>query len=202
MANTSYLRFPRSPFLSLLIFTVLICFGCNGEGETPEIGALIADSTSSTDSLPGAGALDSAFDSRSRATDLSLTDIDGVTFSLSEYHGSVVMIDFWRTDSEQNRERLNLLKELSSNYRPEGFEIIGVVMNLISKDALVKLRQRHKLPFPIVQGAYEFDFGNPLSRRLPITYIYDRDGRVANRFIGAQDKKIYVKQIEILLNNS
>lgn len=202
MVSTSYLRFPRSPLLSLLIFAALISFGCSGEGETPEIGTLIVDSTRSTGSLLGANALDSAFKSRSRASDLSLTDIDGVTFSLSEYHGSVVMIDFWRTDSERNRERLDLLKELLSDYRPEGLEIIGVAMNVISKDALVKLRQKHKLPFPLVQGAYEFNFGSLLSRRFPISYIYDRDGRVVSRFVGAQDKEIYVKQIEALLNSS
>lgn len=202
MVSTSYLRFPRSPLLSLLIFAALICFGCSSEGETPEIGTLIVDSTSSTGSLLGLNALDSAFKSRSRASDLSLTDIDGVTFSLSEYHGSVVMIDFWRTDSERNRERLDLLKELLSDYRPEGLEIIGVAMNVISKDALVKLRQKHKLPFPLVQGAYEFNFGSLLSRRFPISYIYDRDGRVVSRFVGAQDKEIYVKQIEALLNSS
>ena len=185
-----------------MIFAALICFGCSGEGESPEISTLIVDSTSSTGSLPGADALDSILDSQNRASELSLTDIDGVTFSLSEYHGSVIMIDFWRTDNEQNRERLDLLKELLSDYRPEGFEIIGVAMNVISKDALVKLRQRHKLPFPIVQGAYEFNFGSLLSRRFPISYIYDRDGRVVSRFIGAQDKEIYVKQIETLLNST
>ena|GEM_PF-2978356 len=203
MTSTSLLlRFPPSLYLSLLLFILLICFGCSSEGESPETGSPVVDSTSSADSSSEAGALDSAFNSRNRPSDFSLTDIDGVTFSLSEYHGSVVMIDFWRTDSEQNRERLNLLKELSSDYRSERFEVIGVVMNVISKNALVKLRQRHKLPFPIVQGAYEFDFGNVLSRRLPISYFYDRDGRAVNRFVGAQEKEVYIKQIEILLNNS
>jgi glutathione peroxidase-family protein len=202
MTSTSYLRFLRSLFFPLLIFAAFVRFGCSGEGESPEIGTIMVDSTSSTGSLPGADALDSAFDSQSRASDLILTDIDDVTFSLSEYHGSVIMIDFWRTDSERNRERLDLLKELLSDYRPEGFEVIGVAMNVISKDALVKLRQRHKLPFTIVQGAYEFNFGSQLSKRFPISYIYDRDGHVANRFIGAQDKEIYVKQIETLLNKT
>jgi glutathione peroxidase-family protein len=202
MVSTSYLRFLRSPFLALLIFVAPISFGCSGEGESPKTGALMVDSTSSTGDLPGADALDSAFASQSRAADLSLTDIDGVTFSISEYHGSVVLIDFFRTDSEQNRERLDLLKELLSDYRPKGFEIIGVAMNVISKDALVKLRQRHKLPFPLVQGAYKFDFGDLLSRRFPISYIYDRYGYVVSRFIGAQDKETYTKQIEMILNSS
>jgi len=196
------MQLSRPSHLPFLILAAFLVFGCSGEEGSPEIGVQDKNSESAAYDSSGAEALDSVLDSRNQASDISFTDIDGVTFSLSDYRGSVVMLDFFRTDCERCTDRLDLLKELQNELHPEGVEIIGVVMNLISKDELGRIRQKRKLPFPITQGASQFNFDRQLRRSLPISYIYHPDGWVVSRIIGAQDKETYMKQIRALLNNT
>ena len=173
-----------------------------GSNESSDVGARYQGSSTQDDDSAGSETTDTTADWQDSRTDISFTDIDGVTFSLSEFQGSVVMIDFLRTDSDRCVERLQLLKELRNQFQPEGFEIIGVVMNMAGKDSIERLRQRHRLPFPVVQGAGVYDLGPWLSKSLPVTFIYDRKCRPASRIIGPEEKKTYEKQVRTVMDNS
>ena len=112
------------------------------------------------------------------------------------------MIDFWRTDSERCVARLGTVKELLNEFRSEGFHVISIVMNPADKDKLRLIRQRHKLPFPLVQGASTYNLDPWLLNSLPVSYIHDRDGRVRSRIVGSQGKEVYEEQIKALLDGS
>lgn len=195
-------RAAASLLLSVVIAASILLHGC-GSSEKPE-------ENGNTDQSTAGAATDSAYveegdtpvgDPES-ANDVSFTDIDSVTFSLSEFRGSIVMIDFWRTDSERCMDRLGTVKELFGEFRDDGFHIVSVAMDRVDEDKLRLIRQRYKLPFPIVRGVGKLSLESWLLGSLPVSFIHDRDGRLGARIVGLQEKEVYEKQIRLLLDGS
>jgi peroxiredoxin len=61
-----------------------------------------------------------------KAIDFTSTDINGKKLSLSDYKGKYVLLDFWASWCVPCRKSNPHLRELYTQYKPKGFEIIGV----------------------------------------------------------------------------
>jgi thiol-disulfide isomerase/thioredoxin len=62
----------------------------------------------------------------SMAKDFTTTEIDGNKLTLSSLRGKVVLIDFWASWCVPCRKSMPHVKELYSQYREKGLEVIGV----------------------------------------------------------------------------
>ena len=201
----------------VLLFTVCNLAGCGGDKKDVHQAAVHEDESagrqtdSSRNDIIAQNTITTTPDTVTVATtdslgeppDIQFIDIDSISFSLSDYRGSVVMVDFWTMDCEPCKEQFEFLKELLYEFRPEGFEIIGVSMGWTDEAAaLRRFGERHKLPFPLVLGAEKYNLGPGFLNSLPISYIYDRDGWPVSRIIGYHDKEFYKKQIKKALNNT
>ena len=68
--------------------------------------------------------------------DFSATDLDGNSISLQDYHGKVVLLDFWAVWCIPCLEEMPNVKKVYANYKDKGFDIIGINLD----DNEVKLR--------------------------------------------------------------
>ncbi|WP_316825949.1 TlpA disulfide reductase family protein [Pedobacter miscanthi] len=66
----------------------------------------------------------------SMAKDFSLPDTSGETVSLSAYRGKYVLLDFWASWCAPCREDNPHLKSAYSKYKPKGFEILSVSLDV------------------------------------------------------------------------
>lgn len=193
------------PLALVGVFALLLtcCLHCSdgedsqtGSGDADSVGAQAAD-------MPDSGEFGAPMDSvQTPGVDYSFTDIDGVSLSISEFKGSVVMVCFFRTDDMQCVEWLDTVRQLSAGFRQDGLEIIGVVMDMAGKDKLKRFRQRHRLPFTPVQGAGKYNLGIGVRGALPVAYIFDQEGVLRSRIIGAKDLELYKGEIEYLLEGN
>ena len=55
-------------------------------------------------------------------------DSKGVVFSLSEYSGRIVLVDFWSKDWVPWKNHLDYLVDTYKRYRGKGFDIVGVTL--------------------------------------------------------------------------
>src|SRR4029079_6303779 len=60
------------------------------------------------------------------APQLTLTDLNGRTVRLSDYHGKVVLINFWATWCPPCRAEMPDLVKLQREHGKEGLQIIGI----------------------------------------------------------------------------
>jgi cytochrome c biogenesis protein CcmG/thiol:disulfide interchange protein DsbE len=132
------------------------------------------------------------------APDFSLTDLAGNKLRLSDYHGRVVLLDFWATWCDPCKREIPHFVEMQSRYGPQGLQVIG-----ISMDDDVKLARefqgQFKMNYPVAMGSAHLasQYGGILG--LPITFVIDRRGRIVSRHVGATDPSVFDEEIRRLL---
>jgi len=103
---------------------------------------------------------------------------------LSEHRGHVVLVNFWATWCPPCIEETPSLEALSNNMRNLGVEVIGVSVDQ-DPAAIETFVAEHHLTFPIVRDPDQKVASQYGTFKFPETYILDRDGRVAEKIIGA-----------------
>jgi cytochrome c biogenesis protein CcmG, thiol:disulfide interchange protein DsbE len=131
------------------------------------------------------------------APDFSLTDLAGHTLHLSDYRGKVVILDFWATWCEPCKQEIPRFIELQSKY-PERLEVIGISMD-DDMEPVRAFQQQYKMNYPVALGSPKLadQYGGVLG--LPITFVIDREGRIASRHIGATDPSVFEAEVRQLL---
>jgi|SRR5579863_269557 len=111
---------------------------------------------------------------------------DPASIHLSEHRGHVVLVNFWATWCPPCVEETPSLEALSNNMRNLGVEVIGVSVDQ-DPAAIKKFVAEHHLSFPIARDPDQRVASQFGTLKFPETYILDRDGRVAEKIIGATD---------------
>ena len=111
------------------------------------------------------------------APQFTLSARGGGDVSLSQYHGQVVMINFWASWCGPCRTEMPLLDSIYKKYNKLGFTLLGVNVEPDSKAADDWLKQT-PVTFPIL-----FDKDSKVSKLyqvagMPSTVIIDRNGKV------------------------
>jgi peroxiredoxin len=136
---------------------------------------------------------------------LTLNLIDGGVWRLSDHQGQVVAINYWASWCSPCWQETPMLAKLSRERQSDGFEVVGVSVDERSSNEIPS-EVRHfvetlHVPYPIAitapmsQLAYGMD-------GLPTTILVDRQGRVAQTYVGALDETRFRKDVQVLLKES
>ncbi|MGC2259855.1 MAG: TlpA disulfide reductase family protein [Candidatus Sulfotelmatobacter sp.] len=140
----------------------------------------------------------SSLHENSMAPDFSLPNLTGQKLDLSSYRGKVILLDFWATWCDPCRDEIPHFVELQSKYGDQGLQIIGVSMD-DGPEPVRDFYQLFKMNYPVVMGNAKTGelYGGVLG--LPIAFVIGRDGRIADKHIGATDISVFEKEIVTLL---
>ena len=135
-----------------------------------------------------------AFSDVQPAYDFNLPDIfdESKVYSLEDFKGKVVLINLWASWCTGCKKEMPLFHFIQARYSDKGFTFVAVNIDDDKKNALKFLEKLEKkmdtkLNFPVL---YDKDKElaekyNPLG--LPASYLIDRNGDLAQRFIGSFD---------------
>jgi thiol-disulfide isomerase/thioredoxin len=139
----------------------------------------------------GAGALVGALALQSRsgaAALLSATylDLSGRPRQLTEWHGRVLLCNFWATWCAPCREEMPMLAELREKYTAKGVEFVGIGIDPAAK--LAEFAKSYQIHYPLLVAdggvaSLMRSLGNGPGG-LPFSVILDRSGSVAYRRLG------------------
>ncbi len=114
-------------------------------------------------------------------------DLTGTTRSLSEWHGRIVLLNFWATWCAPCREEIPMLMELRSEYSPFGVEVVGIAIDMAAK--VSDYVRQMQIDYPILLAeAGGLDLMRKLGNTaggLPYTVLLDRRGNPVRRKLGA-----------------
>jgi peroxiredoxin len=127
--------------------------------------------------------------------------------SLSSYRGKIVLLDFWATECGGCKVEIPWFMEFARQYKSSGLEVVGVSEDIPYeglKDAaegwsrVKPFMEKQKINYTIVMG----DDAVTKTYRimaLPVTYLIDRQGRIAAEYVGLVDKDDVERNIKVLL---
>jgi peroxiredoxin len=120
------------------------------------------------------------------APDFTLQTDDGRSVSLADYHGKVVVLNFWATWCLSCVDEMPSLKRFTDHYAGRDVAVIAVSHDQ-DPDAYKKFLAEHQINFLTLRNAPPKVAEMYGTYVLPETYIINHEGRVARKIIGPID---------------
>lgn len=128
------------------------------------------------------------------APDLSFIDLGTDPVALSDYRGSVVLVNLWATWCPPCREEMPTLQAFYEKYKSEGFVLLAIDQGETLPQVLPYVKEL-KLTFPVWLD-YSSEAGQAFeTMNLPSSYVIDRNGQVRLMWIGGISKKNLEKYV-------
>jgi peroxiredoxin len=137
---------------------------------------------------------------RKAAPDFALTDASGKTVKLKDYHGKVVLLDFWATWCTGCKKEIPWFAEFQKTYGAKRLAVVGVSMDEGGWKVLKPFLAETHVPYQILLG------DDAMAKRygiesMPDTFLIDRKGRVAAAYMaGLVDRDNIEANIKAILS--
>lgn len=113
--------------------------------------------------------------------------LEGKPVRLSSYGGKVVVLNLWATWCGPCRMEIPLLIELEKEYERRGVKFLGLSIEdpAQTEGAVREYARNMKITYPLGWASRTFSMELMRDRtNIPQTYIFGKDGRVLQRFVG------------------
>jgi peroxiredoxin len=127
-----------------------------------------------------------AYTARTAPPKFSGSMLDARPLSITEYRGSVIILNFWASWCLECRPEMPVLERLQREFSSRGLAVIGVNTRE-TKEAARRYAKELGLTFPLVldrDGKINALYGVV---GLPTTFVIGRDGRAIGFAVGARD---------------
>jgi len=135
---------------------------------------------------------------RRAAPKLSLKDSLGEPLTLNQYTGKILLLDFWATWCHGCQEEIPWFSEFDRQYRAKGLSVIGVSLDEDGWKAVKPFIKTAAVPYRIVLGNHATASRYGIVG-MPDTFLIDRNGRIAAKYVGLVDRNDIEKNIQTML---
>ncbi len=119
-----------------------------------------------------------------RAAEFSMTDTAGKAHTLSHYQGKWVLINFWATWCPPCLEEIPELVDLHGN-GSGNVVVLGVAMDYRDGEDVKRFADSMLVNYPVILGDRRLAAQVGPVQGLPTTYLYNPQGRLVARQVGA-----------------
>ena len=141
---------------------------------------MAAVATPDTEEPQAAAATEESSALPAQLPDFTLGDLEGKPRSILSWPGKSMIVNFWATWCAPCRREIPLLRELQKQHGPEGFQIVGVAVDL--REDVVKYAQEIGIDYPVLIGEQDgLDAVNKFGQGsigFPFTVFTDNQGRI------------------------
>lgn len=133
------------------------------------------------------------------APDFTLKGVqDGKDYSLSQYRGKVVLLNFFTFFCGPCRQEMPHLSQMDQELKGRGFQTLGIALSS-TPEQLKQLISQLGLKYPVLEGndAVSKAYGN--IELVPMTFIIDKQGNIVQKILGARSKEEFEKLVKPLL---
>jgi peroxiredoxin len=134
------------------------------------------------------------------APDFTFKDQAGKQYSLADFRGKVVLVNFWATWCPPCREEMPSMEQLQRRMAQRPFAILGLSVD-DSWEPVNRFMKENGVTLPVY-----VDFDKKISTlygsfKYPETYIVDKKGKVAYKVVGGTDwmSSEMLKFLEVLV---
>ncbi|MCP4481650.1 MAG: TlpA family protein disulfide reductase [bacterium] len=124
----------------------------------------------------------------------------GSVFSLSEFAGKVVIVDFWATWCPPCRQQVPVFNALYEQYQSEGLEIVGVSLDRDGVEGVTKFMEQYEIKYTVVMGNEEIISKYGGISGIPTAFIIDKSGNISKKHVGYESFEVFEGEIKELLS--
>ena len=139
---------------------------------------------------------------RQHAPSFELQDAQGHTVRMSDLEGKVVILNFWATWCVPCKEEIPWFVEFENRYKDQGFTVVGISLDEKGWDVVKPYLEKMGMNYPVVIGDARTAYKYGQVKSLPVTFVVDRDRRVAAIHFGLINKKKVDQEIRNLLQQA
>jgi thiol-disulfide isomerase/thioredoxin len=139
--------------------------------------------------------------SETKVPEFIMPDLADQQRNISEWHGKVIVLNFWATWCPPCLKEIPEFVELQNELGDKGLQFIGIAIE--EKDPVVEFLKSTKINYPILIGS---DAGISLSVKLgnviqavPYSVVIDRNGNIAHSHPGEFSKQQILEIVTPLL---
>jgi cytochrome c biogenesis protein CcmG/thiol:disulfide interchange protein DsbE len=136
--------------------------------------------------LLGAEQLYAAPRSGQAAPNFKASTMTGQQVSLDTYRGHVLVLDFFATWCQPCRASIPHLAEMNRKYGKQGLHVLGMGADEDGEKPVRAFAEQNRISYPVALAGEStlVDFG---VRSVPVMFVIDKKGRVAEVFRGFTD---------------
>lgn len=135
--------------------------------------------------------------------DLSLADLQGQQHRLADYHGKILVVNFWATWCGPCKHEMPLFSDAVKHYGADHVQVVAVSLDDKStQNKISGFAEKEKMSFPILLGDTEAMKKLGLGEALPATLFLDSNGQVVERVLGEISKSELHDRLDYLLGKS
>jgi thiol-disulfide isomerase/thioredoxin len=120
------------------------------------------------------------------STDFKLPGLDGDMVKLSDFRGSLVLLNFWATWCPPCKAEIPSLESLYGRLKSKGLKVLSVDLGE-EKSTVQDFVTKNKMETTVLldtKAEVGIAYG---TQSIPVTYIIARDGSILGRTIGSRD---------------
>lgn len=136
---------------------------------------------------------------RKLAPDFELPDASGKQVKLSNFKGKVLLLNFWATWCHGCKTEIPWFIEFKNGYKGRDFDVLGIALDADGWKTVRPYISEKSVNYAIVVGDDDLATRYGCSEGLPVSFLIDKDGRIAVKHAGVVDKENLRNQIEALL---
>jgi peroxiredoxin len=130
------------------------------------------------------------------APEFELKDLAGKSVHLADYHGKVVLLNFWATWCPPCKEEMPWFVDLQQRYGAQGLQVIGVAMDDSSQQTIESFTKRLGVNYPVLLGKESIAQAYGDVQFLPDTFYIGRDGKIVAHVQGLVNRKDIEEQVK------
>ena len=133
------------------------------------------------------------------AADFKLKAVqDGKEYSLSQFKGKVVLINFFSFFCGPCRQEMPHLSQMYQELKGQGLQTLGIGLSS-TPDQLKQIVTQLNLAYPVLEGNDAVSKAYGGVELVPLTFIIDKQGNIAHKVLGARSKEDFEKLVKPLL---
>ena len=133
------------------------------------------------------------------APNFTLKDVlQGKEYSLSQFKGKVVMINFFTFFCGPCRDEMPDLNQINNELKGKGLQTLGIALS--SEPTQIRfLVKQLGLEYPVLIGNDKVSDSYGSISVVPTTVIIDKEGNIAQKIEGTRKKDVFLQMIKPLL---
>ena len=133
------------------------------------------------------------------APELTLTDTQGISRSLMEYRGQVVLVNLWATWCEPCKKEMPALQSFYDQHQSQGFVVIAINDGDPTEDVLQFVKD-YGLTFPVwLDPTYIATEQAFKTLNLPSSFVIDREGTIQLLWVGGISRRTLDQYVSPLI---